>query len=1095
MEKDGNDEGLNNVQEKDLTTFEEINEYKELLLGTTFFSEGLDNFKTYKVAAAASQNSRKDEDERNKTAAAEATLRKLTATLDRYQEQNYLLDPYLESIVEPPVRALQRCTLESLEKLDDKEASNRIFDDVQRLAKLLYHYTKVRGYKTILHFFPHTVDDLIPTLGLLESTIKDQIQSTWEIRYILLLWLSLICMIPFDLAKFDSTPLNTTMTRIERIGKHYLNSPGKERDAASIMLGKLYQRRDVDEAHLRNFLQWSRTSIIPPSTPSTFLVTGILQTWCNIVKIASVESLLPLIEAIRSLLTLYSLDEEEAAEASGGSEYVMASSLRDNSIVNKYKAKMACRLGLKVLKPRKHSKTLSPTLLLHQSNSDTERKDGALDDDFGEDDVPEEVDRYIALLIDALQDKDTIVRYSAAKGISRICNRLPSIFIEQIGDEITGLFAINVANIMSSKEDLSNVSEFTWQGCCIALAELARRGLLSSETLGEKMPWIERSLLFDIRRGAHSVGSGVRDAACYVLWALARAHDAEAIRPFAHSISEKLVCVALLDREISIRRAASAAYQECVGRLNLFAHGIDVIRKTDFYAVGVRRNAFLQCLPQVAEHIEYRHAIVEHLLNTTIVHWDASMRELGAQALARVVRLDFNMLTKHVSERLIAMASTRDSFTIHGALLSLAEIGEDCRKSSSSEAISFRQKAFAVLKSVIKPGPRASGTNLVLHAACQLIASCSSSDSLLNESDSWKTFVDLTLDRQEEECHLAAAKAIAAISQLQDQTKRIRTTIQGWKRLNIAQSQSNAKVLGSYSFLQYGEALQETIIFLISLVKDSSPTKSLNVETRRNAYQSLADIFVNLSESWSHYLDAELVQQIWKCLLGGMEDYSNDARGDVGSWIRIACMQSFQRIIAILIKYPCQEPVYLSQMTFEDICAALAKQMTERIDSVRTEARKDFLFVTRGVADKNVSTSIQINVPYKDKLETLFPPEQDEQLSDLSYLYGKIVPLLSIKPLRPELLKGIVLGIGPQRETINRDLVKSLSKFLNQSEAEFGDGELYRRSDIIQDLTALALTNVRSNKLFIPCLQSINVLIEEGVIDDQISESEKELKW
>ncbi|KAG6377101.1 hypothetical protein JVT61DRAFT_1152 [Boletus reticuloceps] len=33
----------------------------------------------------------------------------------------------------------------------------------------------------------------------------------------------------------------------------------------------------------------------------------------------------------------------------------------------------------------------------------------------------------------------------------------------------------------------------------------------------------------------------------------------------------------------------------------LFAHGIDVLRKTDFYSVSIRRNAFLTAAPQVAE--------------------------------------------------------------------------------------------------------------------------------------------------------------------------------------------------------------------------------------------------------------------------------------------------------------------------------------------------------------------------------------------------------------------------------------------------------------------------------------------------------------
>jgi hypothetical protein len=33
---------------------------------------------------------------------------------------------------------------------------------------------------------------------------------------------------------------------------------------------------------------------------------------------------------------------------------------------------------------------------------------------------------------------------------------------------------------------------------------------------------------------------------------------------------------------------------------NLFPHGIDVIRKTDFFAVSMRRSSFLECAPQVA---------------------------------------------------------------------------------------------------------------------------------------------------------------------------------------------------------------------------------------------------------------------------------------------------------------------------------------------------------------------------------------------------------------------------------------------------------------------------------------------------------------
>jgi tubulin-specific chaperone D len=58
----------------------------------------------------------------------------------------------------------------------------------------------------------------------------------------------------------------------------------------------------------------------------------------------------------------------------------------------------------------------------------------------------------------------------------------------------------------------------------------------------------------------------VRDAASYVLWSLARAQSPKTLAPHASDLARQLVTVALFDREVHIRRAASAAFQEHVGR-------------------------------------------------------------------------------------------------------------------------------------------------------------------------------------------------------------------------------------------------------------------------------------------------------------------------------------------------------------------------------------------------------------------------------------------------------------------------------------------------------------------------------------------------
>ena len=77
------------------------------------------------------------------------TLRStLAPQLDEYQEQSYLLDPHLESIVVPAVQALQELVRQS-SSVDAGAKRLGESPHVQRLARLLYCYTKVRGYKTI----------------------------------------------------------------------------------------------------------------------------------------------------------------------------------------------------------------------------------------------------------------------------------------------------------------------------------------------------------------------------------------------------------------------------------------------------------------------------------------------------------------------------------------------------------------------------------------------------------------------------------------------------------------------------------------------------------------------------------------------------------------------------------------------------------------------------------------------------------------------------------------------------------------------------------------------------------------------------------
>lgn len=118
----------------------------------------------------------------------------------------------------------------------------------------------------------------------------------------------------------------------------------------------------------------------------------------------------------------------------------------------------------------------------------------------------------------------------------------------------------------ASLYDLPAIAESTWHGATLACAEMARRSLVGPDQLPILVEWISKALYFDLRKGSHSIGSNVRDAAAYVLWSLARTQNVASLLPHANDLARQLVTVALFDREIHIRRAASAAFQEHVGR-------------------------------------------------------------------------------------------------------------------------------------------------------------------------------------------------------------------------------------------------------------------------------------------------------------------------------------------------------------------------------------------------------------------------------------------------------------------------------------------------------------------------------------------------
>ena len=85
--------------------------------------------------------------------------------------------------------------------------------------------------------------------------------------------------------------------------------------------------------------------------------------------------------------------------------------------------------------------------------------------------------------------QDTVVRWSAAKSVARISERLPREFTHQVVDTVIGLFSIHTIAI-ASLYDMPAIAESTWHGACLSCAEFLRRGLIPHDRLADVIDWM-----------------------------------------------------------------------------------------------------------------------------------------------------------------------------------------------------------------------------------------------------------------------------------------------------------------------------------------------------------------------------------------------------------------------------------------------------------------------------------------------------------------------------------------------------------------------------------------------------------------------------
>lgn len=242
--------------------------------------------------------------------------------LSRYQEQPHLLNPHLQHLIE-----------KLLIYIRDKTSPITLF---HAAFKYMYQLAKVRMYKVLVKFLPHEVADLDYVLKCLEQQDVGE-TSNWETRYMLILWLSILILNPFEMSRFDGFTIgdgnesilkpHSTKDRVFDICKLNTDNSDTCSNVAAFLTAKYLIRIDIKDQYLPKYFQWVMES-------KADVQFGQLAAISLILKHGKREDLLP--HAAKLLHWLKMCDFKS----------------KDDFLKNKYFIKIIQRLGLVFLKPR-----------------------------------------------------------------------------------------------------------------------------------------------------------------------------------------------------------------------------------------------------------------------------------------------------------------------------------------------------------------------------------------------------------------------------------------------------------------------------------------------------------------------------------------------------------------------------------------------------------------------------------------------------------------------------------------------------------------------------------------------------------------------
>lgn len=966
------------------------------------------------------------------------------------------------------------------------------------ICQLLYVFCKVRGYKVVVRLLnnePRYIEPILVCFQKWSLATAPRFALSWEERYIMLLWLSHLMLAPFELSTVsgvstdDSTSLPEALLHLNlpevvrsllSVAFRYLCVASKDREAASTLIVRISLREDMKRLHLpQAMVNWCTNQLRDDSIQAVqdqYRYVGLLTLLYGMSNSASSSEAASFLDPMLETCTHIANDSSQLA-------------------VTTRQFAPSRKLLIKILRSGMlHTIALSSVPAYGNiENADTILESG------------------IQILLEWLSDSDTPVRQAASKALGIVILKLESNLAAEVIEAVLGCLNENMLlenlqtgellvatdhmniDLQQYKKNVNAVDPLKWNGAMLTLGHVLFRRSPPVQQLSSILEALLTGLAFEQRSNVGtSMGVAVRDAACFGIWSLARKYSTKEVetttlsRSFGGSypeapqstlqkIANHLVVASCLDPSGNLRRGASAALQELIGRHpDTIREGIFVVQRVDYHAVARRSRAISEVAEAVSELDPVYHAsILDSLLG-----WrgcravDADSRRQAAATIGILLSKAAHNLqmafSKHLVTQILRLKPGNvgvNAATRHGLLLALTAIlgiGD-----IADEAV---LDSLAVLRPVVLDLDNTTGllsgrinTDMayVLESTARLIAASATQLAKTSElaiRDKYISSAGSVLDRcttatEIDTVSSVAAQANVGLFALLDEHPRA-AFMQSWLPKELPKQKGVFTCKGRIESMSLlypllvstrttAHVAEAIPIFLTQII-----TSELNIDIKVNAMAGISSILGSQAT-----IGTRSMLLLGNAVLAGLSDYTSDQRGDVGSLLRLCSIDA--------VLHFQQNGLNLDQDI--QFMQAVARLSVEKLTKVRFAAwncLKQFW---------------EAHLP---KLEIHNHFDHQADISSFAY-YRQLTDLFTIPWLRGHVLQGLLSAISGGTDDASQVASEALVSFLIDRQGSDVEEQVTYLIDTILQWLRLAVH--REDREIVPMLDMLCLVLEQFI--------------